>query len=385
MPLGLYVSIPFCRTKCSFCNFASGVFSRARYQEYTERVCGEIARGRELTAEPVADSIYFGGGTPTVLDTTQLEQIFGAIRDNFEILPETEITVECAPGTLSQIWVETLVRCEVNRVSLGVQSFVDRESSSVGRLHTRAIVLEDIARFRDAGISNISIDLIAGLPHQTAESWQFSLDEAIASGAPHVSVYMLEVDDDSRLGRELIAGGTRYHAHHVPDEDLTASMYEAAWERLSEAGVAQYEISNFAREGFMSRHNLKYWTRQPYLGFGVDAHSMLREGGDGVRFCNPDSLEGYMANQAVERHSVSRREALEETFFLGLRLMRGVCLAEIEVKFEDDLGEYLRVAGELTELGLFDQRDGWLRLTERGKLLSNEVFQRFIAVPQLSG
>ncbi len=385
MPLGLYVSIPFCRTKCSFCNFASGVFSRARYQEYTERVCHEIARSRAFVAKPEADSIFFGGGTPTVLDTTQLEQIFEAIRHNFQLLPETEITVECAPGTLSQEWVRTLVRCGVNRVSLGVQSFVDRESSSVGRLHTRTIVLADIARLRDAGISNIGVDLIAGLPHQTVESWQLSLDEAVATGVPHLSVYMLEVDDDSRLGRELIAGGTRYHAHHVPDEDLTASMYEVACQRLSAAGISQYEISNFAREGFTSRHNLKYWNRQPYLGFGVDAHSMLRESGDGVRFCNPESLEGYVANHAVERHSVSRREALEETFFLGLRLMRGVCLAEIEVKFEDDLGEYLRVAGELTALGLLDQRDGWVRLTERGKLLSNEVFQRFIAVPQLSG
>ena len=166
-------------------------------------------------------------------------------------------------------------------MSLGVQSFVDKECSSVGRLHTRAITLADIARLRASGIGNISLDLIAGLPHQTEESWNFSLGETLATGVPHVSVYMLEVDEDSRLGTELLAGGSRYHAHFVPDDDLTADLYLAACERLEKGGVQQYEISNFARPvthgiGLRdSRHNLKYWTRQPYLGFGVDAHSML--------------------------------------------------------------------------------------------------------------
>ncbi len=193
----------------------------------------------------------------------------------FEVQPDAEVTVECAPGTLNGATLESLLRCGVNRVSLGVQSFVDQEAAAVGRLHKRATVLEDIARLRAAGIANINIDLIAGLPHQTAESWDFSLAETIATGAPHVSVYMLEVDEDSRLGRELLAGGTRYHAHFVPDEEAMADFYLAACDRLASAGIAQYEISNFARAGFESRHNLKYWTRQPYFGFGVDAHSML--------------------------------------------------------------------------------------------------------------
>ena len=169
---------------------------------------------------------------------------------------------------------------------------------------------------RAAGITNINVDLIAGLPHQTAESWELSLSEVIASGAPHVSVYMLEVDDDSRLGRELIAGGTKYHAHFVPDEDLTADLYVTACERLEAAGIKQYEISNFASAGSESRHNLKYWTRQPYLGFGVDAHSMLKlESGAGcVRFSTPDSLEAYVAAKPLTRTPVSRQAALEETF-----------------------------------------------------------------------
>src|SRR5581483_5782801 len=246
------------------------------------------------------------------------------IGQNFELQAGAEITVECAPGTLTPAMVETLVRCGVNRVSLGVQSFVDKEAAAVGRLHKRSTVVDDIARLRAAGICNINVDLIAGLPHQSAESWQVSLDEVIACAVPHVSVYMLEIDEDSRLGRELIAGGKRYHAHQVPDEDLTADLYTMACEWLNRSGVAQYEISNFARVDCESRHNLKYWTRQPYLGFGVDAHSMLpasddpyvlvncegqgreQAGGtapcavmaadfEAVRFATPDSLEDYVA------------------------------------------------------------------------------------------
>src|SRR5579863_893551 len=293
MPVGVYLSIPFCRTKCTYCNFASDVFSKAVFQQYVNRICYDMEQACTTAdqmggrLERVVDSIYLGGGTPTLLDYVQLERLFVTISQNFDVLPEAEITVECAPGTLSTQVIESLQRSGVNRASLGVQSFVDREAASVGRLHNRDTVLADIARLRSAGTANINLDLIAGLPHQTTESWQFSLDEAIASAVPHVSVYMLEVDEDSRLGRELIAGGIRYHAHEVPDEDLTADFYLMAGERLEQAGLGLYEISNFARPGCESRHNLKYWTRQPYLGFGVEAHSMLpgiAPGIEAVRF-----------------------------------------------------------------------------------------------------
>src|SRR5712692_4967744 len=271
MPLGLYISVPFCKTKCTYCNFASDVFSRAVFGRYVARVCGEIEHAHETAEqmsgrfEAAVDSIYFGGGTPTILEVAQLELLFVTISQNFAVKSGAEITVECAPGTLTPAILEALVRCGVNRVSLGVQSFVDREAASVGRLHKRDTVLDDIARLRTAGISNINVDLIAGLPHQTGESWEHSLDDLIATGVPHASVYMLEVDEDSRLGRELIAGGTRYHAHFVPDEDVTADLHLMACKRLNATGIAQYEISNFARSGCESRHNLKYWTRQPYL------------------------------------------------------------------------------------------------------------------------
>jgi oxygen-independent coproporphyrinogen III oxidase len=413
MPLGLYVSVPFCWTKCSYCNFASEVFSRSVFQRYVDHVCSAIARANETAEQmggrfdPVVDSVYLGGGTPTMLDVSQLQQLFVTISQNFKVLPGAEITVECAPGTLSSETIETLCACGVNRVSLGVQSFVDAEAASVGRLHKRGTVADDIAQLRSAGISNINIDLIAGLPHQTYESWHISLGEAIAFGVPHVSLYMLEVDEDSRLGRELIAGGAKYHAHFVPDDDLTADLYVQASDRLESASIRQYEISNFARNGFESRHNLKYWTRQPYFGFGVDAHSMLQASGwaradwerdsfnhlesaqdresrrfaGAVRFSTADSLEGYLGNQPLKRTEVSEQAALEEAFFLGLRLTEGLNLREVNMEFgQEALLELQETITELVQAGMLLLEKEIIRLTPRGRLLSNEVFERFIHV-----
>ena len=408
MSQGIYISVPFCRTKCTFCNFASGVFSRAVFDKYVQRVCSDVSAADVIAGElggvvdRSVDSIYLGGGTPSVLAPDQLGRIFQAVRDNFDVTSSAEITVECAPGTLTDETVETLLRCGVNRISLGVQSFVDKESSSVGRLHTRAVILDDMARLRAAGIGNISIDLIAGLPHQTEESWEFSLSETLATGVPHVSVYMLEVDEDSRLGNELLAGGSRYHAHFVPDDDLTADLYLAACERLANGGVQQYEISNFARPvthgiGLRdSRHNLKYWTRQPYLGFGVDAHSMLMAAGDlrsqgieAVRFATPDSLEGFSASRTASRTRaeqlkasrtlVDGQAALEESFFLGLRLNRGVSVEEFGCHFGSAaMDNYQAIIDELVEAALLERSSNRLHLTPRGRLLSNEVFERFL-------
>jgi oxygen-independent coproporphyrinogen-3 oxidase len=394
VPLGIYISVPFCRTKCSYCNFASDVFSRAVFERYVDRVCADVRNAPQAAAEMggrmerAVDSIYLGGGTPTVLEATQLERVFEAVRSQFDVRPDAEVTVECAPATLTPAMLDSLLRCGVNRVSLGVQSFVDQEAAAVGRLHKRAIVLGDIARLRTAGIANINIDLIAGLPHQTAESWEFSLAEAIASGAPHVSVYMLEVDEDSRLGRELLAGGTRYHAHFVPHEEAVADFYGAACERLASAGIVQYEISNFARAGFESRHNLKYWTRLAYFGFGVDAHSMLASATadiESVRFAPVDSLEQYLQEAGFERTAVSPQAALEESFFLGLRLTRGVSLRELAAKFgEAAVGNARSAIAQLVEGGFMEEREEFVCLTSRGRLLSNEVFERFLVADEIA-
>lgn len=389
MSLGIYISVPFCRTKCSYCNFASDVFSRAVFERYVDRVSSDIRRASQISPEiggqieHEVDSIYLGGGTPTVLDGAQLEKIFQAVNAEFQVHPQAEVTVECAPGSLSPEMIEVLPRLGVSRVSLGVQSFVDGEAASVGRLHKRSTVLDDIRGLRSAGISNINIDLIAGLPHQTAPSWEQSLTETLATGAPHVSIYMLEVDEDSRLGRELIAGGTRYHAHFVPEEEAVADFYLAACERLNRAGVTEYEISNFSRAGLESRHNLKYWTRQPYLGFGVDAHSMLDScsgHGEAVRCATPDSLERYLAGEPLEKTVVSRAMALEEIFFLGLRLNRGVDFEEIVRGCAADESARLEaIVAELISEQLLERDAARIRLTTRGRLLSNEVFQRFLS------
>ena len=386
MSFGIYISVPFCRSKCTYCNFASGVFSAGQMGRYVERICEDMQMFPGYTAQlgrrvpESTDSIYLGGGTPSLLPAEELIKLFSTLRREFKIMPSAEITVECAPGTLTDRIIQTLVACGVNRVSLGVQSFVDKEAASVARLHTREKTLNDIERLRQAGISNINVDLIAGLPHQTRESWEYSVQEAIAARVPHVSVYMLEVDEDSRLGRELIAGGTKYHAHFVPDDDLTAEFYETACERLNSAGIAQYEISNFARAGFESRHNLKYWTRQPYAGFGVDAHSMVRiQSGqaESVRLATTDDYDRYFVAPEWEPTQVSAVQALEESFFLGLRLNRGVDCAELG----EESARYESTIGELVADGLLETSGTVVRLTARGRLLSNEVFERFIANP----
>jgi oxygen-independent coproporphyrinogen-3 oxidase len=394
MPLGLYISVPFCRTKCSYCNFASDVFSKSAYENYVARLLEDIANSRPLAAQvgcslaftpnDAVDSIYLGGGTPSILEDSQLLRIFAAVRDEFAVTPDAEITVECAPGTLTPALIETLQQCGVSRVSLGVQSFVDQEAQSVGRLHKRSTVLEEIGRLRQAGLDNINIDLIAGLPHQMADRWAFSVSEAIATAVPHVSIYMLEVDDDSRLGRELIAGGARYHAHFVPDEDMTADFYQQACDMLTAAGIAQYEISNFARDAQQSRHNLKDWTRQPYLGFGVDAHSMLVANEDAlghkdVRFATPDSLDAYMNRAPHSVTPVSAQSAIEESFFLGLRLNRGIDLESLWREFgRDAIAAWDAAIQQSIQDGLLQQQGDTLRLTPRGRLLSNEVFARFL-------
>jgi oxygen-independent coproporphyrinogen III oxidase len=391
VPLGLYISIPFCRTKCSYCNFASDVFSKSAYENYVARVIEDISNSSDTATEvgglldaPV-DSIYLGGGTPSILDSAQLLRIFSALRDQFEVTPDAEVAVECAPGTLADSLIDTLLNAGVNRVSLGVQSFVDQEAQAVGRLHNRSIVIDEVARLRHSGLDNINVDLIAGLPHQTGESWTRSLNELLALGAPHASVYMLEVDEDSRLGRELIAGGTRYHAHFVPDDAATADFYVQAGETLNSAGLEQYEISNFARAGRESRHNLKYWTRQPYLGFGVDAHSMLLAAGkssapgcESVRFAAPDSLDAYMNRTPRTVTPVSAIEAIEENFFLGLRLNSGVDLNALRSWFGAGILPFEPIIDECLRDGLLDKQNENVKLSPRGRLISNDVFERFL-------
>lgn len=351
---GVYLSYPFCAQKCSYCNFASGVFPRELEPRYLERLLREI-RGCEFSWTP--ETVYWGGGTPSLIEPEAFSQLMAAIPGR----PWREATVEAAPGTITAERAKAWREAGIDRVSLGVQSFVEGEIRRTGRKHTAEIVALDMAVLRECGISKINLDLIAGLAGQTRESWRESLDWLLRLVPDHASVYMLEVDEDSRLGKELMLGGVRYGALDVPSEEAITEFYETAVERLGTAGLRRYEISNFALPGHESLHNLKYWRREPYLGFGADAHSFDGE----WRWANCDSPGGYVEREdsVVER---MKADATEERFFLGLRLAEGIPAAGVpHLQLEDD--------------GLLTRSEGRLRLTPRGVLLSNEVFQEFVA------
>jgi oxygen-independent coproporphyrinogen-3 oxidase len=393
--LGLYISIPFCRSKCTYCNFASGVYPASEHKRYVDRLVEDLAAapawaermGVELPRR--VETVYLGGGTPSLLAPGLLARLFAAMRWEFDLEPDAEITVECAPGQLANEMLEALRAAGVNRVSLGVQSFVDDEARASGRLHNRAVALADVMRLRAARICNLNIDLIAGLPGQTFASWQESLMVMAAladAGVPHASVYMLEVDQDSRLGREVLGGGARYHADLVPSDDAMAQMYEQAIETLQRAGLGQYEISNFSRTGMESRHNLRYWERRPYLGLGLDASSMLAAGDDHrvLRSTNTDDLTDYLAGaEPVETAWLTLAQQHEEAWFLGLRLNAGVDIVAVQRQFGAAMAEpALMVVARLAENGLLTSDGKTVRLTARGRLLSNDVFQEFLGMDQ---
>jgi oxygen-independent coproporphyrinogen-3 oxidase len=357
---GVYISYPFCAQKCTYCNFASGVFPAALEPGYLDAVRTEL-RNTEWVWTP--ETVYLGGGTPSLIDPEALSALLGEIPG--EQIPGaqwSEATMEAAPGGITPEKAAAWRRAGINRVSLGVQSFNTRELARTGRKHTAEIVEREVAVLRDAGIGNFNIDLIAGLPGQTLESWNSSLEWVERIQAPHVSVYMLEVDEDSRLGAEVIAFGKRYGAPDIPSDDLIADFYEIVVERLARAGIERYEISNFARPGFESRHNLKYWRREPYLGFGADAHSFDGE----WRWQNPESIEDYLRGLKPARIAA---DSTGEYFFLGLRLSKGI---------EGDWSPFRPAIERLIRDGLLDSDETALRLTSRGVLLSNEVFAEFV-------
>ncbi len=307
------------------------------------------------------ETLYLGGGTPSILDPDNLRKLAALIPG----APWAEATMEAAPGTVTPERARAWVECGINRVSLGVQSFVEKEIRRIGRKHTAAMVARELEILRQAGIENVNVDLIAGLSGQTEASWRESLNWIERLMPPHVSVYMLEIDQDSRLGNEILLGGVRYGAPEIPDDEQTAAFYETAVEQLAAIGIRRYEISNFARPGSESLHNLKYWNLEPYAGFGADAHSF-----DGrTRRQNPEALGEYLAGKPPE--SVPARID-EERFFVGLRLTGGIRPAPEEWR------QYDASIRRFVEAGLLQSEDGVLRLTDRGVLLSNEVFQAFV-------
>jgi oxygen-independent coproporphyrinogen-3 oxidase len=381
--VGIYVQVPFCQTRCTYCNFHTGVVSSSRFAPYVEAVCREIQNHRQLYAangvvlpptfpEAVVDSVYIGGGTPSLLDPVHLQGLMDAIRENFAT-DLAEVTLEADPETVEAGKAEAWMRAGINRVSFGVQSFSDRELAAAGRMHRRADVYRAVPILRDAGIGNISFDLIAGLPHQTRESWQASLQELAALAPEHVSVYLLEVDEGSRLGAEVLRGGTRYSAAELPSDDEMAEFYETACEFLELAGYHHYEISNWGKPGLESRHNLKYWRREVYLGFGAGAHSFSGT----ERWANAHDAAGYVAalesgRLPVEQHEIlTAEQALGEELFLGLRQLDGIDVGNIERKYGVTLAARF---DPLASAGLVERAGSVVRLAPARLSVSNEVF-----------
>jgi oxygen-independent coproporphyrinogen-3 oxidase len=358
---GVYISYPFCAQKCTYCNFASGVFPRELQPRYIAALRREIER-HEWQWRP--ETVYLGGGTPSLIDAAALRGVLAAIPGS----PWSEATMEASPGSLTADAVRLWRDCGINRVSLGVQSFIQSEIARTGRKHTAEIVAGDVQLLRESGIDNINIDLIAGLSGQSMASWDESLNWIDRLAPPHVSVYMFEIDEDSRLGNEILLNGQRYGAPLIPSEDLTVELYETAVERLASLGIPRYEISNFARPGWESKHNLKYWHLEPYVGFGADAHSF-----DGQqRWQNAETVAEYLEHEGPLTEPEPAKLD-EEKFFVGLRLAEGVApTAEEWQRYEQPLSRFLRE-------GLIEKRGGAVRLTDRGVLLSNEVFQEFLA------
>lgn len=490
MNLGIYIQVPFCQTKCTYCNFHTGVASPAAYSPYARAVEREIRHWRALhsaanlnainrlprgnvangchpegardaepkfhlgtsastemrategsafestkqqqiprrhgTHEPllgmtteeecgtaVIDTIYLGGGTPSLFDPADLARILAAVRSafpfanadgngqavtgvverqkrvpsakrSFAVLTKghaafgaQEVSLEADPETITPEKAAAWLAMGINRISMGAQSFDDAELKAAGRMHRRADIFSAIAHLRAAGFANISLDLIAGLPHQTAASWQSSLEEALRLRLEHISIYLFEIDEGSRLGREILSGGSRYSAAAVPSDDTMAESYEFACERLARAGYDHYEISNWALPGFRSRHNLKYWRREPYLGFGAGAHSF-----DGrLRWANAHDPAAYAA--AIEQgrlpveqlEEVTPKQALDEELFLGLRQLEGIDLASIEAlyggQWDVTLGARIE---ELRAQGLVERDGTRVRLAPARLAVSNEVF-----------
>lgn len=365
---GVYISYPFCAQKCTYCNFASGV-APALETAYVNALVDEI---QAFPWEWQPDTVYLGGGTPSRLDPATLARILQAVPSQHG--GWAEATMEAAPGGVTATLAAAWRTLGITRVSLGVQSFIERELRQTGRRHTADTVAREVDTLRAAGIADINLDLIAGLPHQTRESWRESLDWIGRLAPPHVSVYLLEVDSDSRLGLEIIGQGGRLGAQAVPSDDLMAEMYETAVDALAALGIERYEISNFAQPGHASRHNLKYWRLQPYAGFGSDAH-----GYDGRRWRtqNVEEPADYVARwQRGESMAAERTESQsDERLFVGLRLDEGVALSVAEWrKYEEPVARF-------TAAGLVERLGDRLRLTRRGVLVSNEVLQEFVNNP----
>ena len=376
-PAGIYIHIPFCRSRCSYCDFATGIYNVDVAERYIASVAREIDSYTETSTPAQVDAIYLGGGTPSLLTSDQLELLLDAVHRRFQVADNVEVTLEMNPGTVTEETLWAFRQLGVNRASFGAQTFNDYELARLGRSHTAQQTRETFRLLRKTGFDNVSLDLIAGLPGQTVEEWQRNVDEALSMRSEHLSFYLLEVHEGTPLANHIRTG-----LQPTPDEDLAAEMYELMLDQASEAGYRHYEISNLCLPGYESRHNTKYWTGSPYFGFGCSAHSY-----DGVaaRWSNERDVGGYVSlieagkSPIVERRELNEDDRQSEAVFLGLRMMEGYNVRDYQNRFGVDLIERHREnLKRFTDAGLVELDNDVLRLTRSGALLSNEVFAAFV-------
>ena len=372
---GLYVHIPFCSSRCSYCDFATGLYQSELAERYVSALLQEISS--TTYAGHLVDTIYFGGGTPSLLSPAQLERILCALHDQFEIENHPEATLEINPGSAVIEKLREFRRLGINRASFGSQTFDDAELAKLGRSHTAADALRTYDDLRTCGFTNVSFDLIAGLPGQTLDRWQQNIEQALQLSPEHLSFYLLEVHSGTPLAEHIRRG-----IQPVPDDDLAGVMYEWMLERATKAGYQHYEISNLCRPGFHSRHNLKYWTAAPYFGFGCSAHSY---DGSNCRWSNHRDVLKYVEiieagrSPIVDEQQLSNADVRAEALFLGMRLMEGVDLRRYRESFGIDLrDEHGEDLDRFREAGLVELEGDLVRLTRTGALLSNEVFAAFV-------
>jgi len=386
---GIYIHIPFCKRKCTYCNFNTTHFFDDLAARYIESVVREIRYSGELLSDDrkrvSVDTIFFGGGTPSIVEAEQLARLIEACRSSFQVADDSEITIEINPSTFARNKLEGWRAAGINRASVGVQSFIDSELVSLSRTHTSDRARATIDALREAGFENISLDLIAGLPEQRLDDWEFNLDEALKLRPEHLSLYLLEVKEGTQLYAQIKRG-----QRPRPDDDLAGEMYRRISEATQAAGYEHYEISNFAllsgnddsqASAFRSKHNLKYWTATPFYGMGCGAHSF-----DGrARWSNILKTESYIdsvtatGRAEAERRELSVEDLAAEALFMGLRLREGISLEEFRREYSLDIIE--RYKGELVRLeeaGLVEVTGQRLSLTQEGRLLSNEVFITFV-------